>query len=136
MAARGNKPRHRKGAGRTAGGKREAIAELMREVAQYFFRIRPVGQKNRVHHRLGRWCVWLHAQPRAARPSDRPADRWNSSTIRNTGARSWCNLRREVTLATASSTPASWQSQRRWALISAKRTSGRASRSCGGRAMR
>ena len=37
--------RHRKGAGRTADSKREAIAELMLEVAQCFFRIRAVGQK-------------------------------------------------------------------------------------------
>jgi DNA-binding MarR family transcriptional regulator len=37
--------RHRKGAGLTADGKREAIAELMLEVAQCFFRIRAVGQK-------------------------------------------------------------------------------------------
>ncbi len=37
--------RHRKGARRTAGGKREAIAELLLEVAQCFFRIRAAGQK-------------------------------------------------------------------------------------------
>ena len=37
--------RHRKGAGLTADSKREAIAELMLEVAQCFFRIRAVGQK-------------------------------------------------------------------------------------------
>jgi len=37
--------RHRKGAIPTAHGKREAIAELMLEVAQCFFRIRAVGQK-------------------------------------------------------------------------------------------
>ena len=37
--------RHRKGAGRTADSKREAITELMLEVAQCFFRIRAVGQK-------------------------------------------------------------------------------------------
>jgi DNA-binding MarR family transcriptional regulator len=37
--------RHSKGARRTAGGKREAIAELLLEVAQCFFRIRAAGQK-------------------------------------------------------------------------------------------
>jgi len=37
--------RHRKGAGLTADSKREAIAELMLEVAQCFFRIRALGQK-------------------------------------------------------------------------------------------
>ncbi len=37
--------RHRKGARRTVGGKREAIAELLLEVAQCFFRLRAAGQK-------------------------------------------------------------------------------------------
>jgi DNA-binding MarR family transcriptional regulator len=37
--------RYRKGAGLTADSKREAIAELMLEVAQRFFRIRALGQK-------------------------------------------------------------------------------------------
>src|SRR6516162_9720265 len=37
--------RHRKGAGLTADSKREAIAELMLDVAQCFFRIRALGQK-------------------------------------------------------------------------------------------
>ena len=37
--------RHKKAAGRTARGKREAIAELLLEVAQCFFRIRAVGKK-------------------------------------------------------------------------------------------
>jgi DNA-binding MarR family transcriptional regulator len=37
--------RHRKGAGLTADGKREAVAELMLEVAQCFFRMRAVGHK-------------------------------------------------------------------------------------------
>jgi DNA-binding MarR family transcriptional regulator len=37
--------RHRKGAGLIAHSKREAIAELILEVAQCFFRIRAVGQK-------------------------------------------------------------------------------------------
>ena len=37
--------RQRKAAGRTATGKSEAIGDLMLEVAQFFFRIRAVGQK-------------------------------------------------------------------------------------------
>ena len=37
--------RQRKAAGRNATGKVEAIAELMLEVAQFFFRIRAVGQR-------------------------------------------------------------------------------------------
>ena len=37
--------RERKAAGRIATGKGEAIAELMLEVAQFFFRIRAVGQR-------------------------------------------------------------------------------------------
>jgi DNA-binding MarR family transcriptional regulator len=37
--------RQRKAAGRTASGKGEAIAELMLEVAQFFFRIRAAGQR-------------------------------------------------------------------------------------------
>jgi DNA-binding MarR family transcriptional regulator len=37
--------RHRTGAGPVVDGKAEAIAELMLEVAQCFFRIRAVGQK-------------------------------------------------------------------------------------------
>ncbi|HEX4070284.1 MAG TPA: MarR family winged helix-turn-helix transcriptional regulator [Planctomycetaceae bacterium] len=37
--------RQRQGARRTAGGKREAIADLLLEVAQCFFRIRAAGQK-------------------------------------------------------------------------------------------
>jgi DNA-binding MarR family transcriptional regulator len=37
--------RQRKAAGRIAAGKDEAIADLMLEVAQFFFRIRAVGQK-------------------------------------------------------------------------------------------
>src|SRR5258707_5398311 len=37
--------RRRTGAGSIVGGKAEAIAELMLEVAQCFFRIRAVGQK-------------------------------------------------------------------------------------------
>ena len=37
--------RHRKGAGLTADSKREAIAELMLDVAQCFFMIRALGQK-------------------------------------------------------------------------------------------
>src|SRR5215467_1526441 len=37
--------RQRKAAGRIATGKDEAIADLMLEVAQFFFRIRAIGQK-------------------------------------------------------------------------------------------
>jgi DNA-binding MarR family transcriptional regulator len=37
--------RQRKAAGRTVSSKDEAIADLMLEVAQFFFRIRAVGQK-------------------------------------------------------------------------------------------
>jgi DNA-binding MarR family transcriptional regulator len=37
--------RHGKAAGRAAGGRREAVAELVLEVAQCFFRIRALGQK-------------------------------------------------------------------------------------------
>jgi DNA-binding MarR family transcriptional regulator len=37
--------RQRKAAGRIATGKGEAIADLMLEVAQYFFRLRAVGQR-------------------------------------------------------------------------------------------
>lgn len=37
--------RERKAAGRIVTGKGEAIAELMLEVAQFFFRIRAVGQR-------------------------------------------------------------------------------------------
>jgi DNA-binding MarR family transcriptional regulator len=37
--------RHRTGAGPVVGSKAEAIAELMLEVAQCFFRIRAIGQK-------------------------------------------------------------------------------------------
>ena len=37
--------RQRKGAGPVGSSKGEAIAELMLEVAQFFFRIRAVGQK-------------------------------------------------------------------------------------------
>ena len=37
--------RQRKGAGLAADSKRDAIAELILEVTQYFFRIRAVGQK-------------------------------------------------------------------------------------------
>ena len=55
--------------------KAEAIAELMLEVAQCFFRIRALGQKGRAHHELGRRCVRLHAKPRAARSAHRAADR-------------------------------------------------------------
>jgi len=37
--------RHRKAAGRIATGKGDAIADLMLEVAQFFFRIRAIGQR-------------------------------------------------------------------------------------------
>src|SRR5712675_2967464 len=37
--------RHRSGASSSVGGKAEAVAQLMLEVAQCFFRIRAVGQK-------------------------------------------------------------------------------------------
>ena len=58
-----------------------AIAELMLEVAQCFFRIRAVGQKTGLYHQLGRRIVRLHAKPRVARSADRAADRRDSGDI-------------------------------------------------------
>src|SRR5215204_7175795 len=54
-------------------GKAEAIAELMLEVAQCFFRIRR--PEDRAHYQLGRRCVRFHAKPRAAWSAHRAADR-------------------------------------------------------------
>jgi hypothetical protein len=66
--------RHRKPAGSiAAAGKGDAIAELMLEVAQYFFRIRAIGQKTGLITSWG--GVRLPAQPRAAGPADCPPDR-------------------------------------------------------------
>ena len=45
MSAHGNGARRRKGGGAIVDSKAEAVAELMLEVAQCFFRIRAVGQK-------------------------------------------------------------------------------------------
>ena len=73
--------RHRTGAARRQGraqiidSKAEAIAELMLEVAQCFFRIRAFGQKTGLDHQLGRRCVRIHAKPGAAWSADRAADR-------------------------------------------------------------
>jgi hypothetical protein len=104
--------RHRKGAGRTAGGKRQAIAELMLEVAQCFFRIRAFGQKTgfitgwgggafgfmRSLALLGPLTVPQIAEmrPTSRQRMQRLADELaaarlvDSLTIPNTGARSSC----------------------------------------------
>jgi DNA-binding MarR family transcriptional regulator len=58
--------RHGRAAGRIATAKGEAIADLMLEVAQFFFRLR--WSENRVDHQLGRWRVRFHAQRRADGP--------------------------------------------------------------------
>jgi hypothetical protein len=64
--------RHGKAVGRIPTGKGEAIADLMLEVAQFFFRIRARGSENRAHHELGRRRVRFHAQPGRDWPPDRP----------------------------------------------------------------
>ena len=103
--------RQRREAGRVVSRKGEAIADLMLEVAQFFFACGPLVNKPG-SSRAGAaapsvscaaWRCWVPHRapdaPRCGRPAasmQRLADElaaagsWSSSTIRGIGDRSWC----------------------------------------------
>jgi hypothetical protein len=98
--------RHRTGAGPVIDSKAEAIAELMLEVAQCFFRIRAVGQKTGLITSWGGGAFGFMRSLALIGPLTVPQiAQMNSSTTRSTGARSSSGLRAEAMRATASSGP-------------------------------
>ena len=155
MASARHGPRWAEGRGRVriADGKAEAIAELMLEVAQCFFRIRALGQKTglitswgggafgfmRSLALLGPLTVPQIAQ---MRPTSRQRMQRLADELAAEGLVEFIDnpkhRRSKLVRLTAkgdaryrSSTPGSFRSPRPWASLSAKRISARPPRSCG-----